>query len=448
MAAIEKDNISQVFADAVLGTRVAATSTGEKSTDPAQSALKQAAQDRLTQLKLPGVKHEDWRYVRLRPLTNIDFVPAHQIEAQITAEMVADYAIPEADGQRLVFVNGQYSPEHSDVSVLSAQKGVHSGTLGQDAPLPGLAAEKLGTVAHYYEDDYFANLNTAGYTDGAYLVVDKETSVDGVIQLLYLSTESGTAYAAHPRNLFVIGLGSKATLVEDYVGPHGSVYFNNVLSEICLSENSTFNHTRVQREGQAAYHIARTAIDMTRATTYNSQNISLGALFSRYDVYGNGDAEQINCTLDGLALLDGKQVSDTHTAMDHRKPHGESHQLHKMIVDGEGHAIFNGKVFVRPKAQIIDAYQLNRTLLLAPRAKVNAKPQLEIFADDVKCTHGATIGQLEEDQLFYLKSRGLSDPEARDLLVYAFAAEVIELIPVESLKLSLEKTVSQRTSKI
>lgn len=442
MAAIEKDNISRVFADAVLGTDVAKTSD-----DSGQSALKQQSRDRLTQLKLPGKKDEDWRFVRLRPLTNIDFVPARQIKADVTAEMVEDYAIPEADGQRLVFVNGQYSSEFSDVSVLSAQEGVHSGTLGQGTPLPQGAAEKLGTIAHYYADDYFANLNGAGYDDGAYLVVDKDTSVDGVIQLLYLSTESKTAFAAHPRNLFVLAHGSKASVVEDYVGANGGEYFNNILSEIDLAESSTLHHTRVQRDSRAAYHIARTAIDMTRGSTYNSQNISLGALFSRYDVYGNGDAEQINCTLDGLALIDGKQVSDTHTVMDHRKPHGESHQLHKMIVDEDAHAVFNGKVFVRPKAQIIDAYQLNRTLLLAPKAKVNAKPQLEIFADDVKCTHGASIGQLEEDQLFYLKSRGLSEAEARDLLVYAFAAEVIELIPVESLKNSLEELVSQRTSK-
>lgn len=441
MSVIEKDNISRAFADAVLGADAVS------SADAAQAAFKQQATDRLTQLRLPSVKDEDWRYVRLKPLTNIDFVPAHQVEAKITAETVAEYAIPEADGQRLVFVNGQYAPEFSDVSVLSTQKGVQGGTLSQGGELPAEVAEKLGNVAHYYEDDYFANLNGAGYADGAYLVVDKETSVEGVIQLLYLSSESAQPFAAHPRNLIVVAQGSKATVVEDYVGAHQGVYFNNVLSEICLGESSTLNHTRVQRDGRAAYHIARTAIDLTRGSTYNSQNISLGALFSRYDAYGNGDAEQINCTFDGLALIDGKQVSDTHTAMDHRKPHGESHQLHKMIVDDDAHAVFNGKVFVRPQAQIIDAYQLNRTLLLAPKAKVNAKPQLEIFADDVKCTHGATIGQLDEDQLFYLKSRGLSEAEARDLLVYAFAAEVIEFIPVESLKHALEEQVSQRTSK-
>lgn len=441
MAAIEKDNISKAFADAVLGRRAPTLA------DPAQAALKQQAQERLITLKLPGVKDEDWRFVRLRPLTQINFVPADQVEATVTAKMVADYAIAEADGQRLVFINGQYSAELSDVSRLNAQKGVQGGAFGPDAPLPGAAAEKLGKVSHYYADDYFANLNSAGFGDGAFLQVDKDTSVEGVIQLLYLSTESADPFAVHPRNLFVLGHGSAANVVEDYIGPHGGVYFNNVLSEIDLSESATLHHTRVQRDGRAAYHIARTTIDLARGSTYNSTNISLGALFSRYDVYGNGDAEQVDCTLDGLALIDGKQVSDTHTVMDHRKAHGESHQLHKMIVDDEAHAVFNGKVFVRPQAQIIDAYQLNRTLLLAPKAKVNAKPQLEIFADDVKCTHGATIGQLDEEQLFYLKSRGLSEAEARDLLVYAFAAEVIELIPIESLKQSLEEIVSQRTSK-
>jgi Fe-S cluster assembly protein SufD len=437
MAAIEKDNISKTFADAVLGDKPGTV----------EFEFQQAARDRLMQLRLPGLKDEDWRFVRLRPLTGTEFVPAGEVSADVTADMVEDYALSEADGRRLVFVNGRFSSELSDLSALAGQKGVEVGHFGQDAALPGAASEKLGQIADYYADDYFATLNSAGFSDGAYLVIDKDTAVEGAIQLLYLSSESSTAYAAHPRNFISLARGSKATVVEDYVGPHAGVYFNNVLSEIELADSATLHHTRVQRDGSAAFHIARTAIDLAQGATYNSQNISLGALFSRYDVYGNGDAENIDCTLDGLALLSGKQVSDTHTVMDHRKAHGGSHQLHKMVIDEAAHAVFNGKIFVQPQAQIIDAYQLNRTLLLSPKAKVNAKPQLEIFADDVKCTHGATIGQLDEEQLFYLKSRGLSDAEARDLLVYAFAAEVIELIPVESLKRDLEELVSRRTSR-
>ena len=438
MAVTEKKDISQAFAAAILGE-------GDQKGPKVASKLQSEARQHLSGLGLPGPKDEDWRFVRLRPLTGTDFVPADQIEADVNEAMVADYEVPEADGKRLVFVNGRFMSELSDTSGFADDVFVGNLARLEDAPVE--VGEHLGKIADYYADDYFLNLNTAGFADGAAVVVPRDTKVDGVVHLLYLSTESGTAYAAHPRNLVVVGQGSKMTMVEDYVGPHASTYFNNVVNEIAVDASATLNHTKVQRDGQAAYHIGRTAIDLAKGATYNSQTISLGAKFSRYDVYANGDAEEIDCTLDGLAVLSDKQVSDTHSVMDHRKPHAGSHQLHKMVLDDNAHAVFNGKIFVQPKAQIIDAYQLNRTLLLSEKAKVNAKPQLEIFADDVKCTHGATIGQLEEDQLFYLKSRGLNEKEARDMLVYAFAAEVIETIPVASVKEALEDTVSRRTTK-
>lgn len=442
MVAIEQIDNAQAFARALIG---AAQKDAPQASGPT-GAFRKAAHKRLAQIALPGLKDEEWRFVRLKPLTDLAFVPAERVAGKVTADMVADYALPEAKGSCVVFVNGSFSAELSDISALKGQKGVEFGNFAQDNAPSAEFLGHLGQVSGYYDQDYFAALNSAGFVDGAFLKVDKDVSVDGVIQLLYLSTESSESYAVQPRNLFVMARGSKATVVEDYVGPHASVYFNNVVSEVSLDDSATFHHTRVQRDSPAAFHIARTLIHLGPNATYNSQNISLGARFSRYDVYASGDAEGIDCTLDGLAMLSDQQVSDTHTVMDHRKPHGDSHQLHKMIVDGAAHAVFNGKIFVEPQAQIIDAYQLNRTLLLSPRAKVNAKPQLEIFADDVKCTHGATIGQLDEDQLFYLKTRGLTHEEARDMLVYAFAAEVLELIPVESLRDNLEALVSRRTT--
>ncbi len=438
MAVTEKQDISQAFARGVLGSdNVEARELVAK--------LHQAAREHLAELRLPGPKDEEWRFVRLRPLIGTEFVPAEQIEANVSEAMVADYEVPEAAGQRLVFVNGRFASGLSDTSGFADD--VFVGNLAALDEPPAEVGERLGKIADYYADDYFLNLNSAGFTDGAVVVVPKETKVEGVVHLLYISTESSQAYAAHPRNLVVVGQGSKMTMVEDYVGPHASTYFNNVVNEIAVDASATLDHTKVQRDSLAAYHVGRTAIDLEQGATYNSQTVSLGAKFSRYDVYANGDAEEIDCTLDGLAVLSDKQVSDTHTVMDHRKPHAGSHQLHKMVLDDASHAVFNGKIFVQPDAQIIDAYQLNRTLLLSEKAKVNAKPQLEIFADDVKCTHGATIGQLEEDQLFYLKSRGLNEEEARDMLVYAFAAEVIETIPVDSVKKALEEIVSRRTSK-
>lgn len=443
MTANKSTDLARAFSDAALGEQPA----GARGLAKAGGALQSAAREHLAGLRLPTAKDEEWRFLRLGALTGAQFGPAASVSANITAEMVEDYALKEAAGSRFVFINGAFSPELSDTSALEGQKGVHFGTFGQDAELSGEVLEHLGQVSDYYADDYFATLNTAGFVDGAYLLVEKDTAVEGVVQLLYLSSESSEAFVSHPRNLIVMGRGSKATVVEDYVAPHSSAYLNNVLSEVRLADSANLAHTRVQRDSRAAVHVARTLIDLAKSSNYNSQNISLGARFSRYDVYANGDAEGINCTLDGLAFVDAEQISDTHTVMDHRKPNGESHQLHKMVVDGGAHTVFNGKIFVQPDAQIIDAYQLNRTLLLSPKARVNAKPQLEIFADDVKCTHGATIGQLEEDQLFYLRSRGLDAEQARNMLVYAFAAEVIEFIPVDSLKDALEAQVSRRTSR-
>jgi Fe-S cluster assembly protein SufD len=445
MAVTEKQDISQAFAAAVLGSQSQSAEAPKVA-----SKLRHDARAHLAELRLPGPKDEDWRFIRLRGLTGTDFVPADQVEASetktgVSEAMVADYEVPEAKGQQLVFVNGRFASNLSDLSGFG--QGVEVGNFADTDNVPAQVSERFGKLTDYYADDYFLNLNSAGFSDGAYVVVPKDTKVEGVVHLLYISTESAEPYAAHPRNLVVVGQGSKMTMVEDYVGPHSSVYFNNVVNELAVDASATLTHTKVQRESVSAYHMARTAIDLERGATYNSQTITFGARLSRYDIYGHGDAEEIDCTLDGLAVLTGKQVSDTHTVMDHRKPHAGSHQLHKMVLDGDSHAVFNGKIFVQPKAQIIDAYQLNRTLLLSDGAKVNTKPQLEIFADDVKCTHGASIGQIDEEQLFYLKSRGLSEREARDMLVYAFAAELFETITVDSVRTALQDTVSRRTAR-
>ncbi|MGM0558820.1 MAG: Fe-S cluster assembly protein SufD [Myxococcota bacterium] len=423
----------------------AAAVTGESDIgDDATKSVREAARARLDGLDLPEARDEEWRFLRLSPLTGLRFEAPEQDASNVTREMVEDYVLPEAETTHLVFVNGQYE------DTLSKTAGIPDGVvLGHLSDHAGsdLVSPHLGNIAEYYDEDYFAALNTAGFDDGVFLHVPDDTEVEPVIQLLFIATEGTQPFAVQPRNLMVLGDRSHATVVEDYVGPHGGVYFNNVLDEVSLGEASELAHVRVQRDGEAAFHINRIAVDQSEGSHYNSTTITLGARFSRYDVYANGDAEHIDSTLDGLAVLDRKQVSDTHTVMDHRQPNGGSHQLHKMILDGSSHAVFNGKIFVQQDAQKIDAYQLNRTLLLSDHARVNTKPQLEIFADDVKCTHGATVGQLEEDQLFYMRSRGLDEKKARNLLVYAFAAEVIETIPVPSLVENLEVAVTSRTAK-
>lgn len=406
-------------------------------------AVRAEARERLESLRLPGTKDEEWRFVRLRPLTSTDFVPANQVDGELTEQMVASWAFPESDSTRLVFVDGEFAPEFSETD--GFPPGVRFGRLSDPGEDAEVVEEHFGRPAESFEDDYFANLNGAGFQDGAYVIVPPDTSFDGVLHLLHLSTESTAPYVAHPRNLVVVGRGSKMSIVEDYGGPSSGTYFNNTMTEISVGESANVDHVKVQGESPDAFHIGRAAIDLDDAGTYDSKTIAYGAKFSRFDVRANGDGEEIDCTLDGLAVLQDDQVSDTHSVMDHRKPNAGSHQLHKMILDDRAHAVFNGKVFVQQHAQKIDAYQLNRSLLLSKTAKVNTKPQLEIFADDVSCTHGATVGQLEEEQVFYLQTRGISRKEARKLLIYAFAAEILETIPVDSVQDRLRETIARKT---
>lgn len=404
--------------------------------------LKKGGKVRFDRTRLPHAKDEDWRFLRLDPLTSTEFRPAPQLDETLEADLVSEYGIPEAEQSRLAFVNGAYRDDLSNTEAIP--EGVKCGSLGEPVH-EAKVDEYLGDVAGWYEEDFFASLNAAAATDGAYLFVPPNTTVETPIHLFYASTSSEEPFLANPRNLIVVGDNSRVTLVEHYVGEDDeTTYFNNSFNEIEVGRDARITHVKAQEDSESAFHFERTSAHIDQGGNYASRRISLGAKLSRYDIYSAGESEHIDCTLDGLAVLNDEQISDTHSVMDHREPRGDSHQLHKMILDDDSHAVFNGKIFVRQDAQVIDAYQLNRTLLLSDDAKVNTKPQLEIFADDVVCTHGATVGQLEEDQLFYLRSRGLDPDEARNLLIFGFAAEVLEPIPVESLKDRLGRRIQKQ----
>jgi Fe-S cluster assembly protein SufD len=245
-----------------------------------------------------------------------------------------------------------------------------------------------------------------------------------------------------PRVLVTAGMHARATVVEESVGVEGSVYLNVPVLEFDLQRGAHVTHVKVQRDSKQAFHIGRVGATIARDGHYESYSIQLGSRISRNDVVATQTEEQMFATLDGLVLIGGDQLSDTHTTMDHAKPYGESHQLHKVLVDGSATSVFNGKIFVRQDAQKVNSFQENRNMLMSVDGTVHTKPQLEIFADDVKCSHGATIGQLVPEELFYLKSRGLDDRASREILTQAFALEVIENIPVESLRKRLGHVVS------
>lgn len=395
--------------------------------------LRTQAEARLHHQELPTTKDEDWKYCDLKALKELSFSPAEKTQVDIK-----DHILPEARGTRLVFVNGLYDAHHSCVSGLPAGvRFMHLATATEAAP-------QLGTLLKTEDSDVFANLNTARFREGAYLFVPKGVKVESPLHLLFISHAEGMPTATQPRVLVVMERGASAELIEEYQGQ--GTYFTNTAVEIFVAEGAELRHERVQRESPEAFHISNLRARVEKDAKYHSRTISFGAQLSRQTPQVVLAAEGADVVLDGLALLGDTQLADTHSIIDHTKPRGLSRQLHKCIVDDDSHAVFNGRILVRPHAVVTDSRQQSRTLLLSDKARVDTKPQLEIDADDVKCAHGAAIGALDPEELFYLRSRGLNDQDARNLLTYGFAADLLAHIPVVSLRRQLRHAVMARTN--
>jgi Fe-S cluster assembly protein SufD len=396
--------------------------------------VRRAAEEALEGRELPTTKQEDWKYTDVKVLRESHWTPGKFRDVDIK-----DHILPEAPGTRLVFVNGHYDPHHSNVSALPP--GVRMLRLSSASE----AARPLGTLAVPESCDVFANLNTARFVDGAFLYVPRNVKVQPVLHVLFVSDQEGEQPTCSlPRLLVLAEKGSELTLVEEYWG-HGRT-LTNAVTEVLVHEGAKVTHERIQRESPEATHIAHLRATVERDGRYTSRTITLGARLSRQTPYVVLADEGTELTLDGLALLGESQVADTHSFIDHTMPHGTSRQLHKAIVDGNARAVFNGRIFVRPGAQQTDAQQQSRNLLLSAEAQVDTKPELEIFADDVKCAHGAAVGQLDPEELFYLQSRGLNELTARNLLTYGFAADLLARIPVPSLRKQLRQAVMARTN--
>jgi len=404
--------------------------------------LRAEAVNRLDVLSLPTRHDEDWRFTDISPLTKRSFTPALS-SPYLEAADVARFHIEEAT-TRLVFVDGIYAPL---LSSAASNSGVVVSNLQTVLATHAAVIEAhLGRHAAF-SHNVFAALNTALLHDTAVIVVPRKVSLAAPVHMLFIATQKEVINT--PRCLVVAETGSTVTVIEDYVRLHQShwqkeAYFTNAVTEVVLEDNARVNHIRIQSEDSKAFHIANCAVSLGRSSNYQSVSVALGGQISRYNL----DvllAEGAECAVDGLALITDSQIADTHTCIDHTQAHGVSHQLHKCIVGGSAHAVFNGKIMVRKGAQHTDSVQSSRNLLLTSKAHIDTKPQLEIFADDVKCVHGATIGQLDSEEVFYLKSRGLSDSVAHNLLTYAFAAEIIDRIPIASLKRQLEQSVFEQT---
>ena len=402
-------------------------------------ARRSAALERANALTVPTTRDEEWRFTDISPLTKLHFQPAAGVPRLSLADL-SPYVIGEA-AARLVFVDGLFAPELSENEGLPS--GVQVSNLAEGLKHHSALIEPHLARHAPFDDNVFAALNTCYLRDGALIRVAKNQAHAAPVHLLFVSTRP--EIAAYPRCLVIAETGSGCTVIEDYVALSDGVYFNNAVTEIAVAANARVRHVKLQRESPGSFHIANCAVSLAKDAAYASHTVTLGARMSRHNLNVVEDGEGADARIDGLALISGRQLADTHTLLDHAKPNGKSVQLHKCIVGGAAHAVFNGKVLVREGAQLTDSAQESRNLLLSSKARVDTKPQLEIFADDVKCSHGATVGQLDTEQVFYLKSRGLSESRARSLLTYAFGAEIIDRIPVPSLVARLEQIVLEQT---
>jgi len=407
--------------------------------DAAQAALPGAGHDwvaalrrdglaRFRTLGLPGPRDEAWKYTRLNVLEK------HAFQSADATAAVPDIAALQlaAPVHRLVFVNGRFRAELSELGALPA--GVRLGPLA--AALDGDTGALRGVFADSIADaDAFTALNTAYMDDGVLLELADNVVLEAPVQLLFVST-SGDDYVSHPRNVIVAGAHSQATLLEVYAGPAGGGYFTNARTELRLAAGARIEHVRVQDESRNAFHIGSLTADVGRDAGYRSQVFSFGAQLNRLDIDVRL-AQGAECDLDGLYVGGKRQHIDHQTRVDHAEPHARSGEFYKGVLDGAARAVFTGKVLVRPDVQKTDAKQMNRNLLLSPRAEIDSRPQLEIYADDVKCAHGATVGQLSETELFYLRSRGIDESDARQLLIHAFANELVDRVRDPALRVAV-----------
>lgn len=394
-----------------------------------------------TENGFPTPQNEDWKYTNVSSVVSGRWsVVGEQSEESISNADVAPFVFEESKTSVLVFTNGSFDKSLSRLDSIKDATVLSFSEAAGDARFAEIFQAKLASVVEF-EKNGFTALNTAFIGEGAFLFLPANAKIETPIQLLFL-TEAGKA--AFPRVLLVAENFSEAIVIETYVRRGETKYLTDAVIEISLSDEAKLNHYRVQRESHEAFHVGTSGAEIRRGSIYDATNITLGALLSRHDVSVKFMTSGGEAFVDGLYMVGGAQHADTHSIIDHKEPNCTSHQTYKGIVDGKARAVFNGKVFVRENASGTDAQQSNKNLLLSNDARVDTKPQLEIFNDDVKCAHGATVGQLEEEELFYLLSRGLNDSLARNLLTYGFAEEIVNKIGIETIKKQLDEAVLNR----
>lgn len=392
----------------------------------------------------PTLKDEDWKYTRLGPLLEVPFERALPGAGHRVSPATVDALTFDPEGTRLVFVNGLFAPELSSSGELP--EGATVTNLASVLADGGTGLEPFFSCQFGEYDHAFTVLNTAFTEDGAYIHLSAGTVVVRPIQLLFLSDAPGPPVVSNPRSLILAGSGSRVAVVETYAGTACDITFTNTVTHVVLDEGARVTHYKIQDEPDTAFHLALLDVRQGRDSRFSSGSVALGSKIARNEVHVRLQGEGAVASIDGLYLPSGDQHHDQPILIEHAAPRCASHQLYKGIVDDRGHGVFNGRIIVWPGAQGTDASQTNKNLLLSDRAEVDTRPRLEIFTDDVKCAHGAAVGALDEEALFYLRSRGVPYEAARALLTYAFAGEMLDLIEPESLRTHVEMLVAGRLS--
>jgi Fe-S cluster assembly protein SufD len=418
------------------------SSNGDRAEPAWLRETRRAGIEKFAELGFPTPRNEDWHFTSVAPIAESVFSPLRGSSGEIEGAELEPFTFAQSEWPLLVFVNGRYNAGLSTPGALA--KGVRAIDLSSALRNePALVEPWLGKVSPL-DGRSFSALNAAFMSDGAVIHIAPDTEAPIPLHVIFVSDANAAKGVAHLRNIIVAGRNSKTTVIESYVSLGDSHYFTNAVTEVKVEAGATLTHYKIQRESQRAFHVHTIDAQQARDSHYVSFSFATGGALSRTNIYTNLDGEGCGATLNGLYMADDEQHVDHQTNIVHAQPNCFSREIYKGILSGSAHGVFNGKVYVYPIAQKTDGKQTNNNLLLSERARIDTKPQLEIFADDVRCTHGATVGRLDEMALFYMKSRGVSADAATRLLTYAFAADVLETIEVEAVRTELERATLER----
>jgi Fe-S cluster assembly protein SufD len=430
-----KDKMEEPLRKGMLATFDEFERAGQGETPSWLQALRKGGIAHFAELGFPTTKHEEWRFTNVAPIARAEWRLSPRGDGKITEKQVARLAFPGLSGPRLVFVDGWFAPNLSEIPA-----GFGARIQNLHAAVHSAVPQLTRNLARYarYDENAFVALNTAFLNDGAVITLAPQQAMEQPIYILHVTSGEVKNTVSHPRILILAQRGSDVKVIEHYVALHEAPSFTNAVTEIILEEAARVEHCKIQEESIQTCHVATLQVHQARNSHFLSHSLSMGAALARNNINCVLDGEGLECTLNGLYLGRGQQLVDHHTAIFHNKPNCQSHEFYHGILDDRSQGVFNGKIFVRPEAQKTNAKQTNRNLLLSNDATIDTKPQLEIFADDVRCTHGATIGQLDPESIFYLRARGIGLETARKMLLHAFASEIVNRVSIEAIRARLD----------